>query len=99
MFLWEFGDKVIVGGYGIGEEAWGGFSSFARLCADWLVVLPLFLIPCQAMVIGIVGLMVMEVVIVLEEYGFVFDDGEVLVMGAGGGVGSIVVVVFVVLGY
>ncbi len=97
--LWKPGDKVIAGGYGIGEEAWGGFSGFARLRADWLVALPPPLTPRQAMAIGTAGLTAMEAVIVLEEHGLAPDDGEVLVTGAGGGVGSIAVAVLAALGY
>jgi acrylyl-CoA reductase (NADPH) len=97
--LWKPGDKVIAGGYGIGEEAWGGFSGFARLRADWLVALPPPLTPRQAMAIGTAGLTAMEAVIILEEHGLAPDDGEVLVTGAGGGVGSIAVAVLATLGY
>lgn len=51
------------------------------------------------MVIGMVGYMVMLCVLVLEWYGIRLVDGEILVIGVNGGVGSVVIVVFVKLGY
>jgi len=101
--LWKPGDKVIAGGCGIGEKAWGGFAGFARLRADWLVALPDSLTPRQAMAIGTAGLTAMEAVIILEEHGLTPGKGEgeceVLVTGAAGGVGSIAVAVLAALGY
>ncbi len=97
--LWKPGDKVIAGGCGIGEKAWGGFAGFARLRADWLVALPSALTPRQAMAIGTAGLTAMEAVIVLEEHGLAPGQGEVLVTGAAGGVGSVAVAVLAALGY
>ena len=97
--LWKPGDKVIAGGYGIGEKAWGGFAGFARLHPDWLVSLPPSLTLRQAMAIGTAGLTAMEAVTVLEEHGLTPGDGEVLVTGAAGGVGSTAVAVLAALGY
>ena len=34
------GDKVVVTGFGLGEEHDGGFADYVRVPADWLVPLP-----------------------------------------------------------
>lgn len=51
------------------------------------------------MIIGIVGFIVMLCVMVLEDVGVCLQDGEIVVMGVSGGVGSIVVVLLYKLGY
>ena len=34
------GDAVVVNGWGIGEDTWGGFAQRARVNGDWTVPLP-----------------------------------------------------------
>jgi acrylyl-CoA reductase (NADPH) len=82
------GDRVIVTGWGIGEETWGGFSQRQRVRADWCVPLPEALSMKDAMGFGTAGLTAMLALMALESYGVASDRGEVVVTGASGGVGS-----------
>jgi acrylyl-CoA reductase (NADPH) len=93
------GDSVILTGWGIGERHWGGFAEKARVKADWLVPLPDGLSLQQAMGIGTAGFTAMLCVMTLEERGVQPGGREVLVTGAGGGVGSVSVAILASLGY
>ena len=93
------GDKVILNGWGVGETHHGGYAQMARVKGDWLVKLPANLSPAQAMAIGTAGYTAMLCVLALEEQGVKPSDGEVLVTGAAGGVGSIAIAVLSRLGY
>ncbi len=94
------GDKVILTGWRVGEQFWGGFSQKARVRADWLVPLPSSMTTRQAMVLGTAGLTAMLAVESLEHLGLTQDQpGEVLVTGAVGGVGSIATLILSRLGY
>lgn len=93
------GDKVLLGGWRVGEIWWGGFAEKARVKADWLVPLPPGLTTRQAMAVGSAGLTSMLSVMALEEHGLTPAKGEVLVTGAAGGVGSTAVAILAHLGY
>lgn len=93
------GDQVVLTGWGVGEKHWGGFSQKARVDADWLVPLPAGLSAKQAMAIGTAGFAAMLGIIQLEEHGLSPDQGEVLVTGAAGGVGSVAIAILSNLGY
>ena len=93
------GDKVVLTGWRVGETHWGGFSQKARVNADWLVPLPNGLTTRQSMAVGTAGFAAMLAVIALEDHGLTPDQGEVLVTGAAGGVGSIATAILGKLGY
>lgn len=93
------GDNVVLTGWGVGENHWGGMAQQARLNADWLVPLPAGLSSKQAMMIGTAGLTAMLCVQALLDAGVEPGDGEVLVTGASGGVGSVAVTLLAALGY
>jgi acrylyl-CoA reductase (NADPH) len=93
------GDRVVSTGWRVGEALWGGYASKARVKADWLVKLPAGLSTRQAMAIGTAGLTSMLAVIALEKAGLKPEQGEVLVTGAAGGVGSVAVAILAQLGY
>lgn len=86
---WQPGDRVVHNGWGVGEVHWGCLAEQARLKGDWLVALPEAFTPRQAMAIGTAGYTAMLSVMALERHGLKPGDGEVLVTGATGGVGSI----------
>jgi acrylyl-CoA reductase (NADPH) len=96
---WKAGDAFILNGYGVGETHWGCLAQRARLKGEWLVPLPPPLSPRQAMAIGTAGYTAMLCVMALERHGLKPDDGEVLVTGATGGVGSVAVLLLSRLGY
>ncbi len=85
------GDAVVLTGWSVGERYWGGYAQQMRLQSKWLVPLADGLTGRQAMVIGTAGLTSMLCVMRLQEGGLKPEDGPVLVTGATGGVGSIVV--------
>ena len=96
---YQSGDRVVLTGWGVGELHWGGFAQKARVNADWLVPLPKGLSSRHAMAIGTAGFAAMLAIIALEQQGLDPDQGEVLVTGASGGVGSIATAVLSNLGY
>ena len=96
---YQSGDKVLLNGWGVGESHWGGLAQLARVKAEWLVPLPGTLTARQAMAIGTAGYTAMLCVMALEQHGLKPGDGEVLVTGAAGGVGSIAVALLSKLGF
>ncbi|EAR61080.1 MDR family oxidoreductase [Neptuniibacter caesariensis] len=96
---YKSGDKVVLTGWGVGENYWGGYSQYARLKADWLVPLPENMDPVRTMQIGTAGLTAMLCVMALEEGGVTPDKGPIIVSGAAGGVGSVAVSLLSGLGY
>ncbi len=95
----KVGDKVVLNGWGVGENHWGGLAQKARLKGEWLVPLPEAFSPQQAMAIGTAGYTAMLCVMALERHGVTPDKGEILVTGAAGGVGSVAVAILSKLGY
>lgn len=93
------GDAVVLNGWGVGENHWGGLSQRARVKGDWLVPLPSAFSPRQAMAIGTAGYTAMLCVMALERHGITPDRGQVLVTGAAGGVGSVAIALLAKLGY
>lgn len=93
------GDKVVLTGWRVGEVHWGGYAEYARVKGDWLVPLPDGLTPRQAMLVGTAGFTAMLAVMALEDHGLTPDNGEVLVTGAAGGVGSVATAILAAKGY
>ena len=93
------GDKVVLNGWGVGEVHSGGYAGKARVKADWLVPLPEGLSTRQAMAVGTAGYTAMLCVLALQDHGIGPADGDILVTGAAGGVGSIATAVLAQLGY
>ena len=96
---WKAGDKVILNGWGVGEAHWGGLAQRARVKGDWLIALPKGLSAWQAMSIGTAGYTAMLCVIALEMRGVQPGQGDILVTGANGGVGSFAISLLAKLGY
>jgi acrylyl-CoA reductase (NADPH) len=93
------GDRVVLTGWRVGEARWGGYAQKARVKAAQLVKLPDGLTAKRAMAIGTAGFTAMLAVRALERQGLAPDQGEVLVTGAGGGVGSVATALLAKLGY
>jgi acrylyl-CoA reductase (NADPH) len=96
---WKAGDKVILNGWGVGEVHWGGLAQKARVNGDWLIAKPEALDSYQAMAIGTAGYTAMLCVMALQANGVKPEDGEILVTGANGGVGSFSVAILSAYGY
>lgn len=93
------GDKVLLTGWSVGEQFWGGYSQIQRVQSQWLIPLPQGISSQAAMAIGTAGLTAMLCVMALEEAHIPPSKGPVVVTGAGGGVGSIAVAILSHLGY
>ena len=96
---WKAGDRVILNGWGVGESHWGCLAQKARLKGDWLVRLPEGLSARQAMAIGTAGYTAMLCALALAKQGVTKDQGDILVTGATGGVGSVAVSILSGWGY
>jgi acrylyl-CoA reductase (NADPH) len=96
---WQPGDRFVHNGWGVGETHWGCLAERARLKGDWLVRLPAAFTPRQAMAIGTAGYTAMLCVLALERHGLKAGDGDVLVTGASGGVGSVATALLARLGH
>lgn len=96
---WHAGERVVVNGWGIGESHWGGLAQKARLASAWLLRLPRAYDTRQAMAIGTAGYTAALSVMALQRHGVKPGDGEVLVTGAAGGVGSVAIALLAALGH
>jgi acrylyl-CoA reductase (NADPH) len=95
----KVGDAVLLNGWGVGEAHWGGLAQQARVKADWLIPLPKGFTAKQALAIGTAGYTAMLCVMALQKHGVKPADGEVLVTGAAGGVGSFAIALLSKLGF
>ncbi|RKP46674.1 MDR family oxidoreductase [Pararobbsia silviterrae] len=93
------GDAVVLNGWGVGELHWGGLAELARVRSEWLMPLPAGMNAAQAMAIGTAGYTAMLCVQTLERHGVRPGDGEIIVTGANGGVGSIAIMILAQRGY
>jgi acrylyl-CoA reductase (NADPH) len=93
------GDAVILTGWRVGENRWGGYAAKARVPGDWLVKIPAGFDARQTMAIGTAGFTAMIAVMALEEHGLTPGKGPVLVTGAAGGLGSVATGILAKLGY
>jgi acrylyl-CoA reductase (NADPH) len=96
---WKPGDKFVLNGFGVGELHKGCLAQRARLKSQWLIRLPERFRPRDAMAIGTAGYTATLCVLALERHGLQPGDGEVLVTGATGGVGSIAVALLAKAGH
>ena len=93
------GEKVLLNGWGVGETHWGGLAQKARVKGDWLIPLPAKFSARQAMALGTAGYTAMLAVMRMEQFGVTKEQGEVLVTGASGGVGSVAIAILSEWGY
>jgi acrylyl-CoA reductase (NADPH) len=95
----KVGDAVLLNGWGVGEGHWGGLAQQTRVKAEWLIPLPKGFTAKQALAIGTAGYTAMLCVMALQKHGVKPADGEVLVTGAAGGVGSFAIALLSKLGF
>jgi acrylyl-CoA reductase (NADPH) len=93
------GDRVLLNGWGVGENHWGGLAQKARVKAEWLQRIPDRFNSQQAMAIGTAGYTASLCVDALLNHGVSSDQGEVLVTGASGGVGSVAIALLAKAGF
>ena len=93
------GEKVIITGHDVGMETDGGWGQYIRIPSDWAVKLPAGLTLHESMTFGTAGFTAALSVFKLEQAGVKPADGDILVTGATGGVGSIAVSILARAGY
>jgi alcohol dehydrogenase len=93
------GEQVIVTGFDLGMNTAGGFGQYISIPAAWAVKPPQGLSLRDSMAYGTAGLTAALCVLRLLAGGLSKDQGEVLITGASGGVGSIAVGVLAKLGF
>jgi len=91
------GEKVLVTGYDMGMNTNGGHAEFVKVPASWVVKMPKNITEKEIMTYGTAGLTAALSVNELLNNGV--TEGEVLVTGATGGVGSIAVSILSKLGF
>lgn len=97
--LWTPGDKVLLTGWGHGETVHGGWAERARVDGARLVRVPAGLDARSVMAIGTAGFTAMLAVEALQRHGVAPAHGEVLVTGAGGGVGGFAIAILARRGF
>ncbi|MFA5668889.1 MAG: YhdH/YhfP family quinone oxidoreductase [Balneolaceae bacterium] len=93
------GTEVIVTGYDLGMNTFGGFGEYIRVPANWVVPLPSSLSLFESMIVGTAGYTAAYGVRRLQRELITPNSGPVLVTGATGGVGSMAVFQLSQLGY
>jgi acrylyl-CoA reductase (NADPH) len=93
------GDEVIVTGFDLGMNTSGGFGHYIRVPSSWAVKLPENLSPKESMAYGTAGFTAALSLFRMHQYGLTKDQGEILVTGATGGVGSVAVGLLTKLGF
>ena len=93
------GDNVLVNGWGLGEQYWGGLAQKAAVDSAFVQLLPNTITPYHAMNVGTAGYTAMLCVMALESLNITPDKGEILVTGANGGVGTTAIAILAKLGY
>jgi putative YhdH/YhfP family quinone oxidoreductase len=93
------GDRVIVTGFDLGAGRWGAYAEYIRVPADWVVPLPAGLSLRESMILGTAGFTAAMCLNIILHHGIEPDDGEVVVTGASGGVGTLAIALFAQSGF
>lgn len=93
------GDEVLITGYDFGMNTNGGHSQYVKAPASWVVKKPSTITDKEIMTFGTAGLTAALSVNELLQNNVSPENGEVLVTGATGGVGSIAVSILSKLGF
>jgi len=93
------GDEVVTHGYDLGMDTSGGFGQYVRVPAKWVLPLPDGLGLEESMIYGTAGFTAAYSASKVAEGGVAPGDGNILVTGATGGVGSVAVAILSMAGY
>ena len=93
------GDEVIVTGYDMGMNTFGGFGEFIKVPEEWIIKKPNNLSLSESMAFGTAGLTAGLCLRKLLQHGLKPDHGKVFVSGVTGGVGIISLMLFSKLGF
>ncbi len=97
--LFRNGDEVLITGYDLGMNTPGGFAQYIYVPSSWVVKLPNSLSLKESMIFGTAGFTVGLSLHKLIQLGIKPEDGDILVTGATGGVGSLAVAMLAKSGY
>lgn len=93
------GQKILVNGCGLSETHDGGYAGYARLRSDWVIPIPAGLDEFQCMALGTAGFTAALAIHRMEQNGQRPENGEIIVTGATGGVGSLAIDMLAGRGY
>lgn len=93
------GDEVIVTGYDLGMETAGGWGEYIRVPAAWVVKRPAGINLRESMIYGTAGFTAAMAVHKMMTAGLEPEQGDVLVTGATGGVGTLAVAILAKEGF
>lgn len=93
------GEEVLVTGYDLGMNTFGGFAEYVRVPAAWVVSKPTGISLKESMVLGTAAFTAGLSLTKMERMGQTPELGPVLVTGASGGVGSMAVAILALAGY
>lgn len=93
------GDEVICTSYDLGMNTAGGYGQYIRVPADWVVPMPKGLSLRESMIYGTAGLTAALCLHRLQQVGVTPQQGDVVVTGATGGVGSVAVALLARAGF
>lgn len=99
VYEWVPGDCVLVTGFDMGANRWGGWAELVRVPQSWVVPVPQGLSLRESMILGTAGFTAGLCVDALQRHDVMPDRGPVVVTGASGGVGSLAVAILAKLGY
>jgi len=97
--IFKEGERVLVTGYDMGMNTHGGHAEYVKVPASWVARTPDAITDKEIMTFGTAGLTAALSINELIENGVKPENGEVLVTGATGGVGSIAVSILSKIGY
>ncbi|WP_121627762.1 YhdH/YhfP family quinone oxidoreductase [Poseidonibacter antarcticus] len=97
--IFKAGERVLVTGYDMGMNTNGGHAEFVKVPALWVARIPDSITDKEIMTFGTAGLTAALSINELIENGVKPEDGEILVTGATGGVGSIAVSILSKIGF
>ncbi len=93
------GDEVLVTGYDLGMNTDGGLGEYIRVPGEWIVPKPQDLTLKECMIYGTAGFTASLGIHKMLQMGQDPGDGEVVVTGASGGVGSLAVTILNRIGF
>ena len=97
--IFKEGERVLVTGYDMGMNTNGGHAEYVKVPASWVARTPDAITDKEIMTFGTAGLTAALSINELIENGVRPENGEILVTGATGGVGSIAVSILSKIGY
>lgn len=93
------GDEVIVTGYDLGMNTWGGLAEYISVPEEWVVKLPAGLSMEESMIIGTSGFTAASAIAEFMEHGIKPESDKILISGATGAVGSMAITMLAKNGY